>query len=99
MNVRGGGGAPSTGISTGNHPHRLVDCLQIPIKPPRPELHLPRRVLASVPSIAILYRLSSVAHKLYKLTTESLEDIELCALDTWQASNTEKTLTNFVLCT
>jgi len=40
LDVRRAGAAPSKRISTGNHPHTPVECLQIPIKPPRPELHL-----------------------------------------------------------
>ena len=43
LDVRRAGGAPSERISTGNHPHTPVDCLQIPIKPLRPELHLSAR--------------------------------------------------------
>jgi len=41
--VRGAGGVPSERISTGNHPHIPVECLQIPINLPRPELHLSAR--------------------------------------------------------
>lgn len=47
LDVRRAGGAPLERISTGYHPHTPVDCLQIPIKPPRPDLHLSERSVFS----------------------------------------------------